>query len=348
MIAVILAGGKGLRLWPESRQQRPKQLCKFVNNRSMLDNTIDRLAASGARKIIIITSDDLLPGIEQVIEDRPDAYLIEVLTEPEGKNTAPAVGLVLARQQLEDPDEILGFFPADHHISDSQAFSESMRRAILAAQQGHIATIGIAPDRPETGYGYIEKTKWEIGEIGDVFQVNSFREKPDLSTAQTYLSSGEYVWNAGIYVGSTGVLTQEFKTHLPEIYEKISGGYDAYLSSYADLPSISLDYGIAEKSNRMAVVPADFGWCDLGSWNALADIHDQDEMSNVCTGSDIVILDSHNCVVKQTGKTIVLYGVQDTLVVETDDIILISNRNRSQDIRKITEILKEKQRLDLL
>ncbi len=348
MIAVILAGGKGLRLWPESRQQRPKQLCKFINNRSMLDNTIDRLAAAGASKIIIITSDDLLTGIEEVVEDRPDAYMIEVLTEPEGKNTAPAVGLVLARLQQEDPDEILGFFPADHHISDARAFSESMRRAVLAAQQGHIATIGIAPDRPETGYGYIEKTKWEIGEIGDVFEVNSFREKPDLSTAQSYLSSGQYVWNAGIYVGSTGVLTQEFETHLPDIYEKISSGFDAYLSSYADLPSISLDYGIAEKSNRMAVVPADFGWCDLGSWNALADIHEKDDMSNVCTGSDIVILDSHNCVVKQTGKTIVLYGVQDTLVVETDDIILVSNRHRSQDIRKITEILKEKERLDLL
>ncbi|KUG03004.1 mannose-1-phosphate guanylyltransferase (gdp) [hydrocarbon metagenome] len=348
MIAVILAGGRGLRLWPESRQQRPKQLCRFVNNRSMLDNTIDRLAASGARKIIIITSDDLLSGIEEVVEDRPDAYMIEVLTEPEGKNTAPAVGLVLARQQQEDPEEILGFFPADHHISDAQAFSESMNRAMLAAQQGHIATIGIAPDRPETGYGYIEKTKWEIGEIGDVFEVNSFREKPDLPTAQTYLDSGQYVWNAGIYVGSTGVLTQEFKTHLPEIYEKISSGYDAYLSSYADLPCISLDYGIAEKSNRMAVVPADFGWCDLGSWNALADIHEQDDMSNVCTGSDIVVLDSQNCVVKQTGKTIVLYGVQDTLVVETDDIILVSNRHLSQDIRKITEILKEKERLDLL
>ncbi len=348
MIAVILAGGRGLRLWPESRQQRPKQLCKFVNNRSMLDNTIDRISAAGANRIIIITSDDLLPGIEEVVEDRPDAYMIEVLTEPEGKNTAPAVGLVLARQQQEDPDEILGFFPADHHISNAQAFSESMRRAVLAAQQGHIATIGIAPDRPETGYGYIEKTKWEIGEIGDVFQVNSFREKPDLSTAQTYLSSGEYVWNAGIYVGSAEVLTQEFKTHLPEIYEKINDGYDAYLSSYADLPSISLDYGIAEKSDRMAVVPADFGWCDLGSWNALADIHEKDGMSNVCTGSDVVVLDSQNCVVKQTSKTIVLYGVQDTLVVETDDIILVSNRHRSQDIRKITEILKEKDRLDLL
>ncbi|NLO22474.1 MAG: NTP transferase domain-containing protein [Syntrophomonadaceae bacterium] len=348
MIAVILAGGRGLRLWPESRHLRPKQLCKLVNNKSMLDNTIDRLTAAGPSKIIIITSDDLLSGVEAVIEDRTDAYMIEVLTEPEGKNTAPAVGLVLARLQQENSDEILGFFPADHHISDAKAFADSMERAIRAAQQGHIATIGIAPDRPETGYGYIEKTKWELGEIGKVFQVSSFREKPDLPTAETYINSGQYVWNAGIYIGSTAVLLDEFHTHLPDIYEKISKGFEAYLSSYAELPSISLDYGIAEKSKRMAVVPADFGWCDLGSWNALADIHEQDELSNVCTGSDIVVLDSHNCVVKQREKTIVLYGVEDTLVVETDDIILVSNRHLSQDIRKITEILKEKERLDLL
>jgi mannose-1-phosphate guanylyltransferase len=174
MIAVILAGGRGLRLWPESRQLRPKQLCKLVNNKSMLDNTIDRLTNAGAGKIIIITSDDLLPGIEELIKNRPDAHMIEVLTEPEGKNTAPAVGLVLARLQEENPDQILGFFPADHHISDEQAFAESMERAIRAAQTGHIATIGIAPDRPETGYGYIEKSKWEIGEIGNVYQVGSF------------------------------------------------------------------------------------------------------------------------------------------------------------------------------
>ncbi len=348
MIAVILAGGRGLRLWPESRQLRPKQLCKLVNNKSMLDNTIDRLSAAGASRIMIITSHDLLPGIEAVINDRPDLHMIEVLTEPEGKNTAPAVGLVLARLQQQDSDQILGFFPADHHISDEQAFADSMERAIKAAQQGHIATIGIAPDRPETGYGYIEKTKWEVGEIGNVFQVNSFREKPDLPTAETYLNSGQYVWNAGIYIGSIQVLLDEFKAHLPGIYEKISRGFDSYLSSYAELPSISLDYGIAEKSSRMAVVPADFGWCDLGSWNALANIHKEDELSNVCTGSDILVLDSQNCVVKQKEKTVVLYGVADTLVVETDDIILVSNRHLSQDIRKITEILKEKQRLDLL
>jgi mannose-1-phosphate guanylyltransferase/mannose-6-phosphate isomerase len=313
----------------------------------MLDNTIDRLTEAGADRIIIITSEELFPGIQEVVDNRQDSNFIEIITEPEGKNTAPAVGLVLARLAEENPHEILGFFPADHHIQDTEAFAASIHRAAAAARQGHIATIGIAPDRPETGYGYIEKTKWEIGEIG-VYEVNSFREKPDYETAQNYINSGDYVWNAGIYVGSAQVLIEEFQTYLPDIYEKIKKGFEAYLSSYAELPSISLDYGIAEKSNRMAVVPADFGWCDLGNWNALADIHEKDEMSNVCTGNDVVVLDSRNCIVKQTDKTIVLYGLEDILVVETDNIIMVSDRRLSQDIRNITEKLKNQQRLDLL
>lgn len=347
MIAVILAGGKGLRLWPASRQCRPKQLCKFIGNKTMLDNTIDRLTIAGAHKIIIITSEDLFPGIREVVDKRHDSDIIEILTEPEGKNTAPAVGLILSRQAEEDLDEILGFFPADHYIQDTEAFAASIKQAAAAAGQGLIATIGITPDRPETGYGYIERTTWEVGEIG-VYEVNSFQEKPDYDTAQRYLNSGDYVWNAGIYVGSSRVLTEEFKTYLPEIYEKIKAGSEAYLASYAELPSLSLDYGIAEKSDRMAVVPADFGWCDLGNWNALADIHEKDDMGNVCTGSDVIVLDSCNCLVKQTDKTIVLYGVENILVVETDDIIMVSDRKLSQNIRSITERLKSRERTDLL
>lgn len=348
MVSVILAGGKGLRLWPESRQLHPKQLCKFVDDRSMLDNTIDRLIASGSRKIIIITGDDLLPGINALISNRPDADQIQVVSEPEGKNTAPAVGLVLSMHFKENKDEILGFFPADHHVNNPRAFTESLSRAVKAAQKGHIATIGIAPNRPETGFGYIEKTRWEIGEIGNVFEVNSFCEKPDLDTATHYVNSGQHMWNAGIYVGTTTSFIDEFQKHLPEIYNKITQGYDTYIASYSELPSISLDYGIAEKSDKMAVVPADFGWCDLGNWNALADIHPQDPMSNVCTGSDIVILNSQNCVVRQNEKTIVLYGLKDTLVVETDDVILVSDRKYSQEIKNITDSLKEMERYDLL
>ncbi len=348
MISVILAGGKGVRLWPESRRAHPKQLCKFVNNRSMLDHTIDRLKRAGSSRIIIITSDELLPGIEALVKAREDAAAIEILSEPEGKNTAPAVGLVLARFYPELMDEVIGIFPADHHILDADSFSESVKKAVMAAQYGHIATIGVKPDRPETGYGYIEKTYWEISEMPDVFQVNSFREKPDRQTAEEYIKNGSYMWNSGIYVGKMQTLLEEFSTYLPEIFSQIPHGLAAYLESYSQLPNISLDYGIAEKSRRMAVVSGDFGWCDLGSWNALSELYDFDEGKNTVTGDDIIILDSKNCLVKQTQKTVVIFGVENLLVVETDDIIFVADRQRAQDIRSIVDILQEKQRHDLL
>lgn len=349
MISVILAGGKGLRLWPESRQIRPKQLCKFVDNRSMLDHTIDRLRALGSRRIIIITSDDLKEPIQSLISRRPDAEGIDILSEPVGKNTAPAVGMALARYLQEENDqEVLGIFPADHHILDEQLFEESIQRAVRAAQQGNVATIGITPNRPETGYGYIEKTKWEIASLDNVYQVNSFCEKPNLETAQDYLNSGVHMWNAGIYIAQADVWLDEFSRHLPEIFANIQQGLEAYIQSYTQLPEISLDYGIAEKSTRMAVVPADFGWCDLGSWNALEDLHPLDERQNVCCGQDVVMLDSQNCVIKQSDKTVVLFGVDNLLVVETDDVVFITGRTRAQDIRSVVDSLQQLERTDLL
>lgn len=347
MIAAILAGGRGVRLWPESRSQHPKQLCKLVGNKSMLDHTIDRLKQAGCTKIIIITGDDLLDPISQLVEVRDDQHQIEVLSEPEGRNTAPAVGMVLS-QYAQDSDEVLGIFPADHHILNEHVFSSSLEKASRAAEKGHIVTIGIQPDRPETGYGYIEKTKWEIGNIGEVYQVNSFYEKPDAELAQTYIDTGRFMWNAGIYVGKIRILIEEFRKHLPDIYTPASLGYDHYKQSYSQLPSISLDHGIAEKSDRMAVVPADLGWCDLGSWNALSEIHPADEQNNVCEGHDIIAMDSQRCIVKQANKTIVLFGVEDLVVVETDDVIMVADRNKCQDIRDLTEVLKSMGREDLL
>jgi mannose-1-phosphate guanylyltransferase/mannose-6-phosphate isomerase len=314
----------------------------------MLDHTIDRSIEAGAKRIIIITSNDLADNIQALVNSRPDAENIEILSEPEGKNTAPAVGLALARYYTDFNNEIFAVFPADHHILDNENFKATLAKALHAAQTGHIATIGIIPDRPETGYGYIEKTKWELGHIPGVFQVNSFCEKPDLQTAKNYLSNGNYMWNAGIYIAKASVFLEEFQKHLPEIYDELLSGYDNYYNSYARLPNISMDYGIAEKCNRMAVVTGDFGWCDLGSWNALTDLHQHDEMENTCSGNDVIVLESTNCLVKQAEKTVVLFGVDNLLVVETDDIILVSERHRAQDIRHIVDNLGKLERYDLL
>lgn len=348
MVAVVLAGGRGLRLWPESRRKHPKQLCKFLNNKSMLDHTLDRLVEAGSQQMLIITNDELLADIEQIINKRPDADKIEILSEPDGRNTAPAVGLALARYHSSHPDSIMGIFPADHHVLDTDSFCASISKAIQAAEQDHIVTIGIEADRPETGYGYIEKTHWEVGSLGDVFQVKSFCEKPDLGTARSYLETGRHLWNSGIYIGKIKTLLDEFACYLPDIYKPLKKGYKHYLKSYASLPNISLDYGVAEKSQRMAVVPGRFGWCDIGSWNALAELFPYDEQQNSRLGNDISFIDSKNCLVKQNGKSVVLFGVEDLMVVETDDVILVADRHRSQDIRDLVTKLDNLNRHDLL
>lgn len=348
MIAVILAGGRGLRLWPESRRKHPKQLCTFLNNKSMLDNTLDRLAAAGSHQVLIITNDELLEDIENITRNRSDADRIEILSEPDGRNTAPAVGLALARFYDRNQDSIMGVFPADHHVLDTDAFCKSIRKAVLAAEQDQIVTIGIEPDRPETGYGYIEKTHWEVADLGEVFQVNSFCEKPDIDTATSYLQTGRHLWNSGIYIGKVKTLLEEFSQYLPDIYTPLCKGFDHYLKCYASLPSISLDYGVAEKTNRMLVVPGRFGWCDIGSWSALAELFPYDERQNSSLGNDILFMESNNCLVKQSGKTVVLFGVEELMVVETDHVILVADRHRSQDIRQIVNKLDELERYDLL
>lgn len=348
MIAVILAGGLGLRLWPESRRKHPKQLCSLLNNKSMLDNTLDRLMSAGSQQVLIITNDELLEDIESITSKRPDADRIEILSEPTGRNTAPAVGLALARFGDTNQDSVMGIFPADHHVLDTEAFCQSIHKAVQAAAQDRIVTIGVEPDRPETGYGYIEKTYWETGDLGEVFQVHSFCEKPDADTAAAYLQTGRHLWNSGIYIGKVKTLLEEFSEYLPDIYNPLQKGFNHYLNSYASLPSISLDYGIAEKSRRMLVVPGKFGWSDIGSWSALAELFPYDGQQNSCLGDDILFMESQNCLVKQSGKTVVLFGVEDLMVVETDHVILVANRQRSQDIRQIVNKLDEMERYDLL
>ncbi|NLJ73192.1 MAG: NTP transferase domain-containing protein [Syntrophomonadaceae bacterium] len=348
MIAIILAGGKGLRLWPESRKNHPKQLCKFVNNQSMLEHTIERLHLAGSKRIAIITSDDLLPLVENLVYQSFGTDNIDIISEPEGKNTAPAVGLALSLYYEQFPNEVIGVFPADHHVLDVNAFIASIDKAAQAAEKGHLTTIGISPNRPETGYGYIEKTRYEVGEIPDVYHVNSFYEKPDYRTAANYISTGNHMWNSGIYISKTKTLLDEFKKYLPELYEKIILGHTSYLNSYPNFPSISLDYAIAEKSQNIAVVPADFGWCDLGSWNALEELYPLDDSNNICNGQDIVPIESYNCVIKQADKSIVTFGLDNLLVVETDDVIFVADRNRCQDFRHIVEILEKQNRHDLI
>lgn len=348
MIAVVLAGGRGVRLWPESRNKHPKQLCRFINSKSMLEDTLDRLTAAGADQFLIITNDMLLADIENIVKYRDNADKIEIISEPEGKNTAPAVGLSLTHFYPGQQDEVLAIFPADHHVLDIPSFCLTLNKAVQAAEQNHIVTIGIEPDHAETGYGYIEKSNQEISDLKEVFQVLSFREKPDLKTAGMYLDTGRYLWNSGIYIGKVKTLMEEFANYLPEIFTYLQYGCEHYLQNYSSLPNISLDYGIAEKSKRITVVPGRFGWSDIGNWNALAELFPYDQQQNHPLGQDVLFVDSKNCVVKQNTKTVVLFGVKDLTVVETDDVILVAERQRCQDISQLVKQIETLERHDLL
>ncbi len=346
MIAVILAGGKGVRLWPESREARPKQLCNFFGDKSMLEHTIERLVVTGSDKVMVVTNQAQVGMIRSSL-GKDYLKRVEIVGEPRGRNTAPALGLALARYWPEQSDEVVGIFPADHYVTDQLAFTAVVSQAVAAARENYLVTIGIQPEYPETGYGYIQKSDTVIAGIDGAFVVRAFKEKPDPKTARSYLESGGYLWNAGIFIGKVGLLVEEYSRYLPEIYQYIESGYEKYLANYENLPEISIDYGIAEKSSRVAVVEGDFGWSDVGSWKALAELLPGDERGNVLLG-DVVAMDATGCMVRQSQKTVVLLGVEDLVVVETGDTVLVCHQDHSQDIRKVVDYLQEQGRSELL
>ncbi|NLU49308.1 MAG: NTP transferase domain-containing protein [Syntrophomonadaceae bacterium] len=348
MISVILAGGKGVRLWPESREARPKQLCHFFGNKSMLEHTVDRLAAAGSEEILIITNQSQVEPVARVLSENKYRDKIEIVGEPLGRNTAPAIGLALARYLPGRGDDVLAIFPSDHYIRDTQAFREVIQKAVQVAGEGYLVTVGITPTYPETGYGYIKKSARAIGTVEGAFEVEAFKEKPDLQSAVRYVESGEYFWNAGIFIGKVSTVAEEYARYLPEVYRLIEQGYEIYLANYENLPNISMDYGIMEKSDRVGVVSGDLGWSDVGSWKALAELLEPDQHNNVLVGDDILAVDVRNCLVKQSEKTLALLGVKDLVIVETRDVIMICPKEESQNVRKIVDLLVEQGRDVLL
>lgn len=326
MLSVVLAGGKGTRLWPESNEIRPKQMCDFFGQGSLLSMSLDRLAPLG--RMLVVCGRDQLDYITKDIS----TYNVRVLGEPVGRNTAPAVGLVLAEGQYLD-DEVIGIFPADHYIEDVREFCRVVREAEKLAADGYLVTVGIKPEGPETGYGYIEKDSISS------FKVKAFHEKPDRKTAQEYINSGNFYWNAGIFIATAGLWEKLMAEHLPELYIHINQGYEAYLSAYYNLPGISIDYGIAEKCRQMAVVAGDFGWSDVGSWDALAKLLKQDNSGNALCGNAVAV-ESKNCLIRSHEKQLVLFGVEDLVVVETEDTVMVCPKGKSQDVKQLAELLE--------
>lgn len=338
MKAVILAGGKGIRLWPESRSDKPKQLCSFFGNKSMLEHTIDRLDADFTSEIIIITVKSQEEMIKQILHESGKHHHIRIICEPAGRNTAPAVGLALASCLDADPGKVMGIFPADHYIRDTGTYQTVLARAVESASRGYLTTIGIPPAYPETGYGYILRGE-KLPGLSDSYQVHSFKEKPDLPTALAYLESGRHYWNSGMFFARIDVWQEEYQKHLPRVYRLMMQGYNHYINYYPVLPDISLDYAIAEKCQRVAMALGDFGWSDVGSWKALAELLDTDQNGNVMVGDDILALGVKDCLVKQTEKTVALLEVEGLIVVETRDVILVCSKEKSQQVKMMVDLL---------
>lgn len=358
---ILLAGGSGTRFWPRSRRARAKQVLSLDGEQSMIQQTVDRLRPlAPLDKFWIITNDLLSETLQEQLADIPVEHM---LLEPAGRNTAPAAGLAAFLLERIAPDAVLGMFPADHAVSDEDKFREIMRRGIdLASQNGNIVVLGIRPTRIETGYGYIE-----IGSqtANDVYRVRRFTEKPNQVRAEEFTASRNFLWNSGIFLWKASTLADAIREHLSEtapFLEQIAAAYgtpefDAVFAElYPRCENISLDYAVleprstkGEHHSNIYCMPADFGWNDLGSWAALYD-HQRGDSSqtNVLEGDGTYTLRADGNYVYAPGRFVALVGVNDLVVVETEDALLITTRQQSQDVSKVVKHLKETSRKELL
>ncbi|MBN2403283.1 MAG: mannose-1-phosphate guanylyltransferase [Spirochaetes bacterium] len=349
---VILAGGGGTRLWPLSREDKPKQFHDLTGEGTLLEATINRLLPLNPDICIIATSGSYEKLSKQEIKKTGLNGI--VLVEPMPKNTAPAILYSAFYLSKIYDDAVMIVLPADHYIKRNEIFIETIRTAVKEAEKDFLVTIGIKPESPETGYGYIKAGKTD----GNVFSVESFVEKPDKKTAEKYLQDGNYFWNAGIFIWKVSVILKSFKDLMPDLYnsfiplmtlkaDRIASckGRDYGLKEkiFSSVEAISIDYGIMEKAERKVVIPADFGWTDLGSWNSIDEIILPDKNNNRCPDKgNSIFVSSNNCSVFSEGKTIALVGVENLVVVESANNILVINKNSNQEVRKVVDIVKSR------
>ena len=345
---VIMAGGSGTRFWPWSRPDRPKQLLPLAGDeRSLLRATFERAAAlTSPERILIVTSERLREAVQAEL---PELAPLQIMAEPMQRNTAPCIAWAAARIRRCDAAASMIVLPADHRIDDMPSFSLAVERGLKAAAEGWFATVGIVPDRPETGYGYIEIGA-PLGE-DDVHRAERFVEKPDAAKAAEFLSSGRFLWNAGMFFFRVDALAAAFARELPSVaaaLEKIQDVGEEEEKAlvrelYPALPSISIDYGIMEKAERVAVVAGRFDWSDLGSWQAAWENAAKDAAGNALPAQSVAV-DSENCYVRvsQT-KKVALIGVSDLVVVESADALLIVPRARCQEVRAVAEAFQARE-----
>ncbi len=351
VIPVILSGGSGTRLWPMSRASFPKQLWPLLSAQSLLQETALRArGVSLSAPEIVCNEEHRFLIAEQLREAGIESP--KILLEPVGRNSAPAIAAAALLVAQTDPQAVLWLMAADAAITKPEALNTAMQNAIAGAEQGLVVTFGMKPTRPETGYGYIEVGQ-TISGLEGISTVKAFREKPDEEQAEFFLKSGDYLWNSGMFVFRADTLLREMEEHAPEVMTAVRAAFEARkgdlfferlgVEEFKTAPDISIDYAIAERSSNVAVVPADLGWSDVGSWDALWDISPKDTAGNVAVG-DVLIEDSKNSYVRSEKYLTAVAGVDDLVVVTTDDAVLVTHRDRAQDVKKIVDRLKKAKR----
>jgi len=341
LFGVILAGGSGSRLWPLSRENRPKQLLPLAGEKSLFQETFLRLAnVISPENILTVTNNLHIEDIKTQLNDLNPSLPNIAVGEPAGRNTAPAIGLaalyIKNRLAEENSDPIMLVSPSDHLIQNTEAFLKAVKEGVELAKKGYLVTFGITPSKPETGYGYIKTLKnsenWR--------KVEEFKEKPDVKTAERYLKEGNYFWNSGIFIFKVSTILEQMQAYAPEVMEgldklKLNGNY-IDKEQYQAIPSISIDYAVMEKSDKIALIPLDCDWSDLGSWESVYEAMPKDSENNVTRGN-VEILNTSNSYIFSSSRNVSVIGLSNIAVIETEDAVLICDLSKTQDVKTIYE-----------
>ena len=350
--ALIIAGGVGARFWPRSRERSPKQLLEIIGQGTMLQNTIARLNPLILPDNVLIVTNAI--QVQELRKQVPSIPEENIIVEPVGRNTAPAIALGAELLKRRAGDSVMVVLPADHLVHDVETFQDVLRRAIhVAVKSRGLVTIGIKPTRPETGYGYIQYN--DAGENNPyikygAFPVKTFAEKPNRSTALRFVESGDFLWNSGMFIWKVNAILNNVAEYLPDMYDDFyrlrhlidTPEYEAALSAiYPQMKSVSIDYGIMEKAQKRFIIPAEFGWNDLGSWDEVYRLSPHDKEGNTLQGN-VFLRDVHNCHITSTPRRLTAaIGVDDLTIITTDDAVLVCKRGRSQDVKEIVDELRK-------
>ncbi|MEY7999357.1 mannose-1-phosphate guanylyltransferase [Clostridium sp. Mt-5] len=347
LYALILAGGKGTRLFPLSRAKNPKQFLKIINDKSFLQNTVDRIIPLVDKKnIYVVTNEEY---IDKVQEELPDISTENIFAEPENKETATCIGFSAVKLLKKDPDATMIILPSDHYIENKKVFLDTISQAVqIAEKRKGLVTMGIKPTRPETGYGYIEMGE-RININSATFKVERFLEKPNIEVTKDLLLKGTYLWNSGIFVWRADVFLREMQKYLPKMYKCMLSVYQSLNTEqeeeiikeqYKIIDGISVDFGIMQKTRKAYVIKCNFFWDDIGTFTALGRLFKNFDGNNV--KGNAVLQSSENCTVFGNDKLIIMFGVKDLIVIDCKDVLLIMDKNKDQELKYLVDILKNK------